>query len=375
MRHRILTIAALISVAMLPAGCQKNEQQPVAAQNTASVSGLAMEKVRHVETEDARELAGTVRAASISNVSARIMARVLSVRAREGEFVKAGDVLVTLDDRELQAKLRQAEGALRQAEAQRELARSTHERYKALLEGKAVSKQEYDTVAAQEKIASEAVNQAGGAVDEARSYIAFAEIRSPVSGRIVSKSIDEGSMANPGMPLFGIEPEGRYHVEIPVDMSLSGNVRTGTVIGVSIDDIGMNTRVPVSEIVPTVDPMSRTFIAKAHIPADAGLRSGQYARASVSLGKKDAITIPETAVSRRGQMDGVFVVSKGDGTMRYRIVKLGRQTTPGRIEVLSGIDAGEMIVASGTERASDGARAVVESRASDGARAGISQVK
>lgn len=362
MRHQILTIAALISIAMLAVsammlgGCQKSEHQPLAVQDTTRVSGLSIETVKTGETENARELAGTVRAASVSNVSARIMARVLSVRAREGEFVRAGDVLVTLDDRELQARLKQAEGALRQAEAQRELARSTHERYKALLDGKAVSRQEYDTVAAQEKIASEAVNQASGGVEEARSYIAFSEIRSPVSGRIVAKSIDEGSMANPGMPLFSIEPEGRYHAEIPVDMSLSDNVRIGAVIGVSIDDIGMNTRVSVSEIMPSVDQMSRTFIVKANLPADARLRSGQYVKASISLGKKDTITIPETAVSRRGQMDGVFVVNKGDGVMRYRIVKLGRQASAGRVEVTSGLDAGEMIVTGGVERASDGAR-------------------
>jgi RND family efflux transporter MFP subunit len=361
--------AAIVAFA---AGCGEKKAEHAAGgarTEPATVTGVQVAAVGAEQTPLVRELAGSVRAATVSQVSARIMAQALTVPAAEGDSVAKGQLLATLDVRELQAKarqaesgLRQAEAGLRQAQAQRDLAAATHTRFRALLDGRAVSRQEYDQVAAQEAVAQaavsqaeSAVSQATSAVEEARTWLGFAELRAPVAGRVVARRIDPGSMAAPGAPLFTIEEEGRLRVEVPVDVALSGAVARGTRLRLRIDAAGFDAEVPVTDVVAAADPVSRTFLAKADLPPHPGLRSGQFARVTVAVGTREAVTVPGPALVRRGQLDGVFVL-EADGRLAYRIVQPGRETAPGRREVLAGLAVGERVVVDGVERAVDGAR-------------------
>jgi multidrug efflux pump subunit AcrA (membrane-fusion protein) len=396
----LMTSLAGAVVAVLLAGCgeKKGERDTASPPGDADVvAGVTTAAVTVEAVPTVRELAGNVQAAAVSQVSARIMAQALSVQVTEGDRVEKGQLLVTLDDRELRAKLlqaeagrrlaeaglkqaeagrRQAEAGRRQAEAQQELATATHDRYRALLEGRAVSRQEYEQVAAQERMAQGAVAhaegavaqaegavaqaesqmaQAASAVEEARTWLAFTEVRASSAGRVIARKIDAGSMATPGAPLFVIEQEGRLRLEVPVDSALVASVAKGTPLMVSVEAAGFTGTVPVTDVVSAADPVSRTFLVKADLPAHPGLRSGQFARVTLGLGTREAVTIPETALVRRGQLDGVFVLDAGD-RLAYRIVEVGRETSPGRREVLSGLSAGERIAVSGVARATDGAR-------------------
>ncbi len=363
---------AMAGLLVLAAGCGGKKEEhgkTEAAGEQGAVTGVVLGEAMSEQVAQARELAGSVQAVSVSQVSARIMAQAIAVPVSEGQLVRKGQLLATLDDRELQARVRQAENGRRQAEAglgqaraQRDLSAATLARFAALLEGKAVSRQEFEQVAAQEKVAQAAVLQAEGAVaqaeaavEEARTWVGFAEVRAPVSGRVVARRLDAGSMAAPGVPLFTIEQEGRLRLELPVDVALSGVVARGTPLAVAVEAAGYAGRVPVTDVVPAADPVSRTFVVKADLPAAAGLGSGQFARVTVSLGSRAAVTVPETALLRRGQLDGVFVL-EGDGRLAFRIVQSGRETAPGRREVLAGLSAGERIVVDGVGRARDGAR-------------------
>jgi multidrug efflux pump subunit AcrA (membrane-fusion protein) len=388
------------AVLALLAGCGGTKSEHAAAPAAvapATFSGVQFAQVATEAVPVVRELAGSVQAAVVSQVAARIMAQALAVQAAEGDVVTKGQLLVRLDDRELRAKVlqaeagkrqaeaglqqalaakRQAEAGLQQAAAQHELASATHERFKALLDGRAVSRQEYEQVAAQERIAQGAVAQAEGAigqagagvaqaesavaqaasaVEEARTWLAFAEVHAPAAGRVVARRIDAGSMAAPGVPLFTIEQAGALRLEVPVDGALSGAVTRGSLLTVSVEAAGFNGSVPVTEVVGAADPVTRTFLVKADLPQQPGLRSGQYARVSLALGTRNAVTVPETALVRRGQLDGVFVVEAGD-RLAYRIVQPGNQTAPGRRAILAGLSAGERIAVAGVERAVDGAR-------------------
>ncbi len=401
-----LLISGLKGAAVLAllAGCGSKMAEHAATVREAdalAVSGMRFAAVATEAVPLARELAGSVQAAVVSQVSARIMAQALAVLAAEGDVVTKGQLLARLDDRDLRAKVvqaeaglrlaeagmqqaaagrRQAEAGLHQAEAQRELATATHERFRALFEGRALSRQEYEQVAAQERMATDAVAraeggvaqaggaavqaesavaQAAGAVEEARTWLSFAEVRAPAAGRVIARKIDAGSMAAPGAPLFVIEQEGQLRLEVPVDSALSGVVARGTPLLVGIDDAGFSGTVPVTDVVAASDPVARNFLVKADLPVRPGLRSGQYARVTLAFGRRTALTVPETALLRRAQIDGVFVVENED-RLASRIVPLGRETAPGRSEILAGLTAGERIAVGGVERARDGARVARE---------------
>jgi multidrug efflux pump subunit AcrA (membrane-fusion protein) len=396
----LVSVLASGAVLALLAGCGSKKAEHAATTpqaEPAAISGMQFAAVATETVPLVRELAGSVQAVVVSQVSARIMGQALAVLAAEGDVVKEDQLLARLDDRELRAKVlqaeagarqaeaglqqaaagrRQAEAGLHQAEAQRELAAMTHERFKALLEGRAISRQEYEQVAVQERLAQgavaqaegavasrrrggqaeSAVAQAGSAVEEARTWLAFAEVHAPAAGLVIARKIDAGSMATPGAPLFVIEQEGPLRLELPVDSALSGSVVRGTQLAVSVEAAGFTGTVPVTDVVAAGDPVSRTFLVKADLPASAGLRSGQYARVTLALGTRNTVTVPEAALVRRGQLDGVFVVETGD-RLAYRIVQAGGTTqTPGS----SGLSAGERIAAGGVERASDGARVAKE---------------
>jgi len=368
-------VAAAAVLAALLAGCGggKHEEAKPAAE-PAPVAGLTVAAVADRRVPVTRELAGTVQAAAVTQVAARVMAQVLEVRVREGDRVAAGDLLVVLDGRELEAKARQAESGLRQAEsgrgqaaAQLELAEATLERFSRLLEERAVSRQEYDQVAAEERMARAAVAQAEGAVaqataavEEAHTWLGFTRLRAPAAGRVSAKRIDAGSMAAPGMPLLAIEQEGSYRVEVPVDASLAGAVAKGTPLAVTVEAAGLAGTVPVTEVVPAADPVSRTFVVKATLPAAPRLASGQYAQVGVTVGEREAVLVPAGALVSRGQLDGVFVLA--DGRLAFRIVQAGEPVADGSREILSGLAAGETIVTAGADRAVDGARLAADGR-------------
>lgn len=373
MNRKSSTAAALGAFCLvIVAGCggEAKHEGATTAKTHAPAAAVDVRVAPVVEEElgQVRELAGSVQSAAVSQVSSRIMAQVLSVLASEGDRVAKGRTLLVLDDRELQAKVRQAESALGQAEAGRtqaaarlELAAATHARYRALLEGRAISRQEYENVASQEAMARAglaqadgAVAQATGAVEEAKTWLAFAVISSPVSGRVTARRVDPGSTAAPGQPLLAIEQDGRYRVEVPADASLSGVIAKGTSLTVTVDAAGYRGTVPVTDVVPAADPVSRTFIVKADLPADPRFASGQYARVTVSLGKRAAVVVPESALVKRGQLDGVYVAD--GGTLAFRIIQSGGPAGAGKREILSGLSVGELIVVEGAERAVDGGR-------------------
>ncbi|MBI3990393.1 MAG: hypothetical protein HY347_12360 [candidate division NC10 bacterium] len=109
---------------------------------------------------------------------------------------------------------------------------------------------------------------------------------------------------------------------------------------------------PLVEIVPAADPVSRTFTAKIALPALPGLRSGLFGKALFVAGQRQGMVVPRQAVVERGQLVGVFVLEEGK-IARLRLVKMGK-TFGDRVEILSGLAAGERIVVEGAQGLSDG---------------------
>lgn len=375
MSHKNQTIALLsISISMLAAGltgCTSEPRSKSAPSETPAHVSVIVAKQTSVP--DWLEAPGTLRAALTSQISSQMMGNVIEVRAHEGDRVQSQQVLAVLDDTQPRAATQGAIAAetasqnnVSAAESELALAESTMNRYQQLYDKKSVSPQEFDEIKsryqralARRDMARAGQQQAHAELARARASLAYAQIRAPFSGVVTERRADPGTLASPGMPLFTMEDTRNYRLEVTVDESDIGIVHVGQAAPITMDALGgaeLSGRVV--QIVPAADPSSRSFLVKVQLPADARLRSGLFGRAHFSRGERPALLIPESSIVRRGQLQGVYVIDANQiATLRY--ITLGRSATR-QIEVLSGLQDGERLVAAPGEREWGGQRVTVQ---------------
>jgi len=360
-----------LSLILGAAGCSSSKPEKPAAPET--VHGLAVYTTATTQVPDFITAVGTVRAVETAQISAQMMGDVLSVNVREGDAVKQGEALATIDPAQSQAALERAQAALAAsqhelaaAQTQRSLTESTLKRYDTLYQRKSVSPQEYDEVkaryqgaVAQAEAAQAGEAQARAAVAQAQTAFGYSRLRAPFNGIVTERKVDPGALAAPGMSLFTIEAVGRYRLEVSIDEASLRFASIGASVPVAIDaypDHHLSGRVV--QIVPAADPSTRTFLVKLELPADPMLRSGLFGRATFARGERDALAVPKAAVVKRGSLKGVYVVGP-DQIASLRYVTLGG-TVGDQLEVLSGLSAKEAVVLSPGDREIGGKRVEVQ---------------
>jgi multidrug efflux system membrane fusion protein len=395
MKLKAAGVLVASAIALFNIACGR--KQEAAAEKAAPIRNVKIEKVVAAPIDDFYEATGTVRSKTTSVVSSRIIGSIMAIHVREGDRVRAGQSLIEIDSREASAQLQKAKAGMREAEsaldeiertlqaagsaktaaeASLALAASTYNRYKQLLERRSVSPQEFDEVQAKYKVAdAEAeratrilsslaarkdqvlakIDQAKADVINAQVYASYTRVASPMNGIVTAKSAEVGAMAAPGTPLLTLEDESRYRLEASVEESQIRNIHLSDKVQVRIDSLGdEEVSGTVSEIVPAADPASRSHTVRIDLPSRPALRSGSFGRARFSSGQKQAITILQSAITERGQLVSVFVVDQS-GTARLRLIKTGK-TYDDRVEVLTGLSAGERIVVERVEAVTDGSR-------------------
>jgi hypothetical protein len=153
-----------------------------------------------------------------------------------------------------------------------------------------------------------------------------------------------------------IEREGAFRLEAQVEESHLGAVRVGQPVSVALDGVDRTLDARVSEIVPAVDAASRAYTVKIDLPALTAIRSGLFGRATFQLGSRPLLAIPASAVTERGQLQSVLVAD--NGIARTRLITAG-QKVKDRVEVLSGLTAGEKVIFPVPQGLSDGSRVEV----------------
>lgn len=289
--------------------CGKKEE--ATPEKTSTVKDVKVETVRLSPIEGYYEAIGTVRSKTTSVLSSKIIGHVKVVHVHEGDRVNAGQLLVEIDDcdartqlQKAQARLREAQDVLEEvertiraseaskdvAEANRALTASTFDRYKSLLEQQIISQQQFDEVQAKYKAAEAEVdkankvlqsvmakkNQVLAKIDQAKAdvanaqiYVDYAQITSPISGIVTVRQTDVGILAIPGVPLLTVEDDRQYRLEAIVGESQIGKIHLKDPVRVRIDVLGdKELEGRVTEIVPTLDPASRSYTVKIDLPTE-----------------------------------------------------------------------------------------------------------
>ncbi|MBM3738253.1 MAG: efflux RND transporter periplasmic adaptor subunit [Acidobacteria bacterium] len=372
MRH-----AAAITALFL-ASCSKTPERRAEPAPPAAVP-VRTAVAAHAEWASVYEATGTVRARTSAPVAAKLMGYAREVRAQTGDVVKQGQVLVVLDSRDLDAAaeraqaareevksaIPEAEGAIAGAQSQMDLAQLTFNRMQDLLRKKSVTQQEFDEASARLKSAQAALDMAKArraqltarmaqAEHEVRSAginRGYTEVTAPFTGVILTRSVEPGTLAVPGSPLFTMELVGAYRLEAVVEESRIAQVRVGQTAAVALDGLDRKFNGRVAEIVPSVDPASRAGTVKINLPALAQLRSGLFGRAAFPSGSRTVLAIPASAVIERGQLQSVFAIESG--AAHIRLVTLGERRAD-EVEVLSGLNLGDTVVTPVPRALSDG---------------------
>lgn len=373
----MLVVAAAMAACGHPETAEESARQPVDVQvSAASVQSLA----RPFET------GGAVRARTTATLVSRIVAEVRAVLVRPGDRVRAGQILVRLDGRDLQANREQAEAASAAAaqavkaamtardgaEANLSLATATHRRIAELRDKNSATPHELDqavsslrgaeaqALGAQAAVAqAEAASVGAQAAMRAASVAAsWTDIGAPFDGVVTEKMVEPGNMASPGVPLMTVEDTRGFRLEVQVDESRAGGIAPGGPVEVVLDRPAVSAgRAPalsakITEVSRAMAPGSHSFLVKIDLPDVEGLRSGMFGRARFAGLQQDALVVPGAAVVQRGQVASIFVVG-ADNRARLRLVTVGARTD-GAAEIAAGLDPGELVVVSPPPSLADG---------------------
>ena len=298
------------------AGCGEKGKTGAGKDAPPVVTGVTLQSVTAGAFPEQIEAVGTVKARNSSLIAARIAGTVTGVHVKEGDRVAKGKLLVTLEAAEVTSGAAGArageEEALRgveDARAREKLAAVTFERYQKLLQEQAVTRQEFDVRRMEKDVAAEGVARAEARLAQARegaksagAIAGYTRISAPLAGIVTARPVEVGMTVFPGMPLLTVEEEGHYRLEVAAPASLAGKVKTGDPVNFSIDGIGAGMSGKVAEVVPAVDPASRTFTVKVDVEAK-GIRSGVYGRALIPGRQPHGVIGPEGFAGGAGSPD------------------------------------------------------------------------
>ena len=313
---------------------------PPGAGQPPPMEAFTVERITVAATES---VPATIGARQETTISSRIIARITRIAVRAGDTVNEGDLLLELERSDLESRLSQASEHVRAVRARLTEAELNLERAENLQQQGLVAKAVLDEARANHDSLTAELATAQRAVDEAEVSISYTQIRAPFTGRVVDRFAEPGDTASPGERLLSLYNPLSLRIEAAVRESLALPLELGQELAVDIPALGRRLTAQIEELVPAADPGSRSFLVKASIEFQPDLLPGMYARLHIPAGEEELMLLPRSLVKSFGQLDIVWVYH--DEGAERRFVRLGRDFEPDQVEVLSGLEEGEQIIA------------------------------
>ncbi len=364
----IFAFAGVILLIWLLSG-DKIGPATVAPEKTITYPKAATAKAEATTVTQWYEAVGTVVSKNQARIEPRIAGQVVEIRVQAGDPVKKGDLLVRIDDERLLSRLSQARQQLQASIARRDealqavnsaraafsRAESSYNRIKKFYEAEAATKQELEEIQSAYLQAEAALKRARQGVSGAESGVLLAremvreaeiahgytDINAPADGSILKRLVDPGDMAAPGLPVLILQTAGGLQLEASVRESLISTVRSGDILNVRLSALDKTVKAEIDEIVPSIDPLTRTFLLRADLPESQYVYPGMYGKLLIPYLEIPVILVNQKAVRRVGQLELVTVKTE-DGWQR-RCVKTGKLHGD-RVEILSGLSGHETVL-------------------------------
>jgi len=392
----VYRLAVLAAIGLSAAGCSKSEMAQ-ARSREGTAKAVQTEPVRQDSVRRAVDVVGTLAAVDEVTISSEAEGKVSRILADLGDRVKAGQVLIQLDNEKQQYTYTQQQAALartlaqygasdtehlpeledtpdaRRANADLVQATQAYDRANELFKRSLVSQQALDDAKAalqsKRAIYNSAIQnaknlRAGIQASEATMKLAArqlrdTEIRAPFDGYVQKRLVNLGELVKAQMPVMAVVRLDPLKVTAEIPEKMAPWINTGQAVDLKVDAYQeRNFTGKVSRISPAVNTATRAFPFEALVPnTDAVLKPGTFARVHIESGKVDTIvTVPYAALQYRYGVNRVFVVN--GGKLAIRELAVGERMGD-RMEVVSGVKAGERVAITDVDTLNDGAAVTV----------------
>lgn len=357
---KYIYLISIISAALFITSCSSDKKKVIT--DNSPVIQVNLSKVALNNKGQFLSVSGKIKAVNSADLSTRMTGFVTKANVNVGDKVTKGQLLISINNTDLQAKKGQINAGITQAKTAFNNAEKNYNRFKNLFESNSITQKEMDDMTANYQIAKAGLESANQMKNEINAQFKYANITAPFSGVITSKNIEVGDMANPGMSLISVETPGDFEVIAMVPETEISQINTGTEVTVLVKSINKSLQGKVEEVSTSAKNTGGQYLVKINLEkTDASILSGMFTTVQFPVDKKnssESILIPMEAIITNGQLSGVYTVSESN-TALLRWLRLGR-TYGNQVEVLSGLNADESYIISADGKLFNGVKVRVQ---------------
>ena len=357
---KYIYIISFIAASLFITSCG-SEDKKAEVDNTPAIK-VTVSNITENSNNPFLSVSGKIQASNSADLSTRMMGFVTKVHVNVGDKVNKGQLLVSINNSDLEAKKAQVNAGIAQAQTAYNNAEKNYKRYKNLFASSSIAKKEMEDMTVNFEVAKAGLETAKQMKNEINAQFTYSNITAPFSGVITSKNIDNGDMANPGMPLISIETPKDFEVIAMVPESEISKIKNGTEVNVLVKSINKTIKGKVSEVSSSAKNTGGQFLVKIDLAkTNASILSGMFSTVQFPVEKSASssmVLIPTEALVKNGQLSGVYTVSQSN-TALLRWLRLGR-TYGNQVEVLSGLSASESYILSAEGKLYNGAKVSIQ---------------
>ena len=306
---------------------------------------------------------GKIEAVNSANLSTRVMGFVNKVHVKVGDKVKKGQLLLSINNADLEAKLAQVNASIIEATAAFQNSEKDFNRYAALFKDNSASQKELDDITAHYNMSKARLEAANQMKNEVNAQFSYVNIRAPFNGVITNKFIEAGNMANPGVPLLSVESPNSFHVMAMVPESQISQIRIYTEVDVLIKSLNKILKGKVVEVSTSAKNTGGQYLVKIMLDkTEDKILSGMFVSVQFPVERTkttpNVVLVSTGALIYKGQLKGIYTVSQNNKAL-LRWLRLGR-TFGDKIEVLSGLSEGEEYIISAEGKLYNGAKVSIQ---------------
>ncbi len=348
-------------LAFLASGCGSDEKN-LNAENQFPIK-VQVNTVQVNENNPFVTASGKIEAVNSAELSTRMMGFADKIHVRLGEKVKKGQLLISINNADLQAKRAQAHAGVTAAAVTLSDAEKDYNRFQNLFSDSSASQKELDNMKANYEMAKARLDAAHALKNEVNAQFGYTNITAPFDGIITNTFIDEGDMANPGAPLLSLESLGIFEVTASLPESEISQITTGIAVDVLVKSVDGSLKGKVVSVSTSSKNTGGQYLVKITLDkTEVPILSGMFVTVRFPVAKKagfeNRVLIPKQVLITRGELSGIYTVSQ-NGTALLRWLRLGRDFGDS-VEVLSGLSAEESYIVSSEGKLYDGAKLAIQ---------------